>query len=440
MNPHYKDAVTVCKAILRNGYEAYVINARLQAAGLPGLDPTEVDVSTDASFDELQRLYPAVRPQKGEAFARLAEGDTVVNFLRSDQTDATHPEQCLTRLTTRLAMALAEAGELPGHAVCLIPGGADEQSEVFADFSEGHVRLRGIPDQDLRRDYLRAIRAMRFSANFDIPIEPNTWMAILRSSRRVLEYVSVSDILSEWRKVEAENMAAFVNLLYESMILHGLIPEIAALGRIRQRKNDAEEETVFDHTLAVMRRYPEELPYDWFGVLACLFHDVGKLHTAEHVQGVWTFHQHHRVGANVTRKILARLGMDAQDINLVCHLVRHHMRFHFMLTDKGIRRFKALEHYPRLIEMVRADIKARDGRYKEFNHNMKMLDRTQVREEELEPLLNGNEIMTITGLPPGSTVGVIREALLQAQIVGDVADVDQAMEFVRNYSAREQLG
>ena len=189
----------------------------------------------------------------------------------------------------------------------------------------------------------------------------------------------------------------------------------------------------------MMRRYPEELPYDWFGVLGCLFHDVGKLYTAEFAQGTWTFHQHHKVGANVTRKILVRLGLDAQEIDLVCHLVRQHMRFHFMLTDRGIRRFKALEHYPRLIEMARADIKARGASYKEFNHNMKMLERTQVREEELEPLLNGNEIMTITGLPPGSTVGVIREALLKAQVNGDVTTVEGAVSFVKKYSAREQL-
>ncbi len=110
---------------------------------------------------------------------------------------------------------------------------------------------------------------------------------------------------------------------------------------------------------------------------------MGKLHTAEFFDGRWTFYQHHRVGAKVTRKILSRLHFPPEEIDLICFLVRHHMRFHFMLTDRGIRRFKALDEYPRLIEMARADIKARGGSYKEFNHNMKMLGRT---EDKLEPL------------------------------------------------------
>ena len=49
----------------------------------------------------------------------------------------------------------------------------------------------------------------------------------------------------------------------------------------------------------------------------------------------------------------------------------------------------------------------------------------------VEPLLNGNEIMEFTGLPPGPEVGVIREALLQAQIRGEVTDVSSAVAFVR---------
>ncbi len=440
MSQPYKDAVSICKAIVRNGYDAYVINAKLQNKVLKELAKPEIDICTDASLDELQKFFPAVLEEKDEAFAQMREGETMLHFHHTDAADGSHPEECLTRLTTRLAKKLAETDELPANVACPFLPKVRDAFDGFADFSEGIVRLKGIPDQTLKQDYLRAVRAMRFSANFSIPIGPNTWMAILRGAKRVLDYVSITDIMDEWRKVEAENMAAFVKLLYESMLLHGLIPEIAALARIRHKKNDHEDETVFDHTLDMMRHYPEELPYDWYGTLACLFHDVGKLYTAEIVEGQWTFHQHHRVGAKVARKILNHLRFNPDEVDMICHLVRGHMRFHFMLTDKGIRRFKALDDYPRLIEMARADIKSRGGSYKEFNHNMKMLERTEVREELLEPLLNGNEIMSITGMPPGPGVGLIRETLLKAQVSGDVSNVEQAVDFVRNYSAREQLG
>jgi poly(A) polymerase len=115
------------------------------------------------------------------------------------------------------------------------------------------------------------------------------------------------------------------------------------------------------------------------------------------------------------------------------------MHFHFMLTDKGIRRFKALDEYPRLIEMARADLKAKNAKYTEFNHNMKMLERADIREELLEPLLNGKQIMDITGIKPGPAVGLIRDNLLQAQIAGDVNTVEEAKRFVLVYKEKEQL-
>ncbi len=440
MSQPFKDAVGICKAIVRNGYDAYIINARLQTRLLTGHEAQpEVDICTDAALEDLLKMFPNAAGTGGESFAYIVEGQTRINFHHADVAEASHPEEGVVRLTTRLSKKWSQTEDLPANLACPFMPRVADPLDGFADFSEGVIRFKGIQDQTLRQDYLRAVRAMRFSANFGLPIGPNTWMTILRGGQRVLDYVPVTDLMDEWRKVEAENMHEFVRLLYESMILHSLLPEVAALARIKQRKNETEEESVFDHTLAMMRHYPEELPYDWFGTLACLFHDVGKLYTAEIVDGEWTFPQHHHVGAKVTRKILARLRMAPDEIDLVCHLVRHHMRFHFMLTDKGIRRFKSLDEYPRLIEMARADIKCRAGTYKEFNHNLKMLERTEVREEELEPLLNGNEIMSILAMPPGPTVGIIRDALLNAQVRGDVQSVEQAVDFVKRYHAREQL-
>ena len=172
------------------------------------------------------------------------------------------------------------------------------------------------------------------------------------------------------------------------------------LSRVKQIKNpdSGEEETVLAHTFDVMKAYPEELPYDWKGTVACLFHDLGKLYTAEFYDDKWNFLQHHRVGAKAARPILKRLRFEEQDIDLVCDLVKNHMRPHFMLTDKGIKRLRSLDEYPRIMEMVRADIKARDGSWREFNHNLKMAERADIPVDEVEPFLDGNQIMTITDL------------------------------------------
>jgi poly(A) polymerase len=443
MPQSYKDAVSMCKTLMRNGFDAYVVNARLQKQSIEDQGgEAAMDICTELSFEALSKFFPGLKPcQDNSCLGTLREGETTFHFHQQEMEASSHPEEAVVRMTPRLLKNLEQKGELPFSTACPFIPRAQDIYDGFADLGEQQVRLKGLPDLVLKKDYLLAIRALRFSANYEIPIEPNTWIAILRAAKRVVSYVSRTDIMDEWRKVEAENMWRFVQLLYDAQILHGIMPDIASLSKVRQIRNQdsQEEESVLAHTIEVMRRYPEELPYDWYGTMACLFHDVGKLYAAEYVEGAWTFYQHHRIGAKITHKTLARLDFPPDDVDLICHLVRHHMHFHFMLTDKGIRRFKALDEYPRLIEMVRADIKARDGRYREFNHNMKLLERADIPEETLEPFLNGNQIMQATGLKPGPAVGVIREALLKAQIHGDVASHDQAVAFVKDFKEREKL-
>jgi poly(A) polymerase len=437
----FKDAVGLCKTIMRNGYDAYVINARLQKSVLAkGPAELAMDISTELDFEGLKRLFPNVETCNETGVTGLIrQGAATFYFHPASVDDGGHPEECVARLTPRLLKILQERGEIPLSAACPYLPSPQEQDHGLS-FEGGEVRITGFPDQALKKDHLLAVRVLRFAANYHLPIEPNSWMAIIRGARRVLDYCPASDIMDEWRKVEAENMHAFVQLLFESQILHGFIPEIAALARVKQIKNpEAGEETVLAHTIDVMRYYPEVLPYDWYGTLACMFHDVGKLYTAEYSDGQWSFLQHHRVGAKVTRKILNRLHFPPEDIDLICTLVRDHMRPHFMLTDKGIRRLMAIDEYPRILEMVRADIKARDGSYREFNHNLKMLERGDTPEEELEPFLNGRDIMQATGLKPGPGVGIIRDALLKAQIAGDVTSVEDAKAFVVRYAREERL-
>lgn len=443
MHQALKDAASICKTLLRNGYDAHVINAPLQERLLsdrkPGqADTPAVDIACEASGETLVKLFPKVNLEDGKrAMAEMEEDGVLFRFYPLEAADAGHPELSLLRVTPTMAAQMSPRERLQLRLTGFgSPTPTGDQYEGFENLKGGAIRLVGLPDETLRHDYLLAVRALRFAANFDAPIEPNTWMAIVRASVRVNDYVPARDIMEEWRKVAAESMFRFVRLLYEAHILQGLIPEVAALVCVPQQNDKGEcEGNIFEHTLKCMEHYPEEgFHYDWLGTMAMLFHDVGKLFTAEYFDGRWTYYQHHRVGAKVTRKILRRLHFAQEDADLICHLVNHHMRFHFMMTDRGIRRFKAVGETPRLIAMARADLQAREDSFTSFNHNMKYLGRAETPEQMLEPLLNGNEIMEETRLSPGPLVGVIRDALLQAQIAGEVTDRDSALLFVRQYA------
>lgn len=443
MSQPFKDAVGFCKTIMRNGFDAYVINVRLQALTLDEAgDEKELDICTDAGLEELQKYFPNFeRSADKGVVGTLHESGTTYYFYAADVDDASYIDEAVSTMTPRLLKRLELRGDIPLSSVCpYIPKAKDAYAD-FASFQENFIRFKGDPDQALKKDYSLAYRCMRFAANYDKDIDANSWAAIVRNAPQVLEFVPMADFLDEWHKVEAESMHRFFALLFDSMLLHGLIPEVAALSRVKQIRNPEEgtEETVFQHTLDVMKAYPEELPYDWKGTVACLFHDVGKLYTAEFYDEKWNFLQHHRVGAKATRRILKRLRFEEQDIDLICDLVQHHMRPHFMLTDKGIRRLRALDEYPRIMEMVKADIKSRNGSWREFNHNLKMAERADIPDNEIEPLLDGNQIMELTELKPGPVIGKIRDDLLKAQIAGTVNSLEDAESFVKDYAVKNKI-
>ncbi|MBD5641530.1 MAG: HD domain-containing protein [Desulfovibrio sp.] len=433
MHKALRDALGICKILLRNGYDAHIINAPLQEQALAGSRTglPSVDIACEPGPEDLARLFPKTNTD-GHGLAQMEENGVLFNFYPLDSGVPSHPELSLVRLTPALEQRVRPQPPQPDSNT---QGSA---WDGFATVQDGVIRFLGLPDATLRHNYLLAIRALRFAANYDLPIDPNTWMAIVRSAVRVLDYVPAPDIMEEWRKVGAESMHRFVRLLYDAHILQGLVPEVAALACVVQQNDKGViNGNVFEHTLKCMELYPQEgLHYDWLGTMAMLFHDVGKLFTAEYFDGRWTYYQHHQIGAKVTRKILRRLRFDLEDTELICHLVNHHMRFHFMMTDRGIRRFKSVGETARLMAMAKADLIARDDSFTSYNHNLKYLDRAETPEQMLEPLLNGNEIMEETSLEPGKLVGVIRDALLEAQKSGVVTDREGALQFVRQYSTQ----
>ncbi len=436
-----KEAASICKVILRNGYDAYVINANLQSKIYELTNAKTVDIASEADSEILAKLFPQFQPTRQGHFLGTADIDGLITrFYAIDEYRNSHPSYGLMKITPHMLEVLQEKHVQTFNA---IEGSlfTENPEEAFEDLSCGVITLKGIPYRALQRNYALAITALRLSANTGLPVDPTTWLSIIRASRDIAEYMSKSSFTQEMRLVKARHLWKFVQLLFDSCLLQSLLPEVSTLSVIIQQKSkeDASETNAFDHVIACMRHYKEEdeTEEDWLGTVAILFHTVGKVYTAEKFRDHWTFFQYHKIGAQVARSVLRRLHFESDEIDTVCNIIRNHIRFYSMLTDRGMRRFLSLQDTDRIIELTKAHIKATGLSYTNFNHNLKYIERADLPESMVEPLLNGNEIMNLISQAPGKQIGILRTALLQAQVDGIVKDKDAAVQFVQNFKFEE---
>jgi len=97
------------------------------------------------------------------------------------------------------------------------------------DLEAGLVRAVGSPVQRFEEDYLRILRALRFSARFDFAVDPETWSAA-RAAAPGLRQLSAERVRDEWFKglQTAGSVQRLVNLWREVGAAAVWIPELDA--------------------------------------------------------------------------------------------------------------------------------------------------------------------------------------------------------------------
>lgn len=156
---------------------------------LLGLLPKDYDVATNATPDEIRRLFPRSHGV-GAAFGVMLVpfgGRTVeVTTFRADgtYTDSRRPDRVIYAdalqdarrrdFTINGLYEDPETGEIIDHV-----GGR-------ADLEAGLIRAIGDPAARLREDHLRALRAVRFAARFGFRIEEATARAIRDSASALM--------------------------------------------------------------------------------------------------------------------------------------------------------------------------------------------------------------------------------------------------------------
>jgi len=166
---------------------------------------------------------------------------------------------------------------------------------------------------------------------------------------------------------------------------------------------------------------------------AALLHDVAKPKTKAFREGGWTFYGHDIIGARWVEKIFRRMKLSLEGAKYVEKLVRLHMRPMALVdegvTDSAVRRvlFEAGEDIDDLLTLCRADITSKNPRLiqkYQANYDLVAAKMQEVEGKDkmraFQSPVRGEEIMAICGLPPSKTVGLIKDAIEEAIIEGEL--------------------
>ena len=301
------------------------------------------------------------------------------------------------------------------------------------DLQNGIIRTPLEPTVTYSDDPLRMLRAIRFATQLNFKIEDKSIIAIKKNAHRI-GIISKERIVDELHKIvlTTKPSSGFL-MLEQNDLLEGILPELIQLKGIDEIEGKSHKDN-FYHTLEVVdniSQHTENLWLRW----AALLHDIGKAPTKKfHPKIGWTFHGHEFVGSKMVHKLFKRLKMPLNEKmkyvqNLVMLSSRPIIIAEDIVTDAAVRRlvFDAGEILEDLITLCEADITTKNpDRFKRYRNNFKIV-RKKIKEVEkrdrvrnFQPPVTGEVIMNHFNLRPCKEIGIIKEAIKEAILEGEI--------------------
>jgi poly(A) polymerase len=442
-------AESVCRTLRAAGHQAYFVGGCVRDILLER-DPADYDVSTDATPERVQHLFPcslAVGAKFGVVVVMEDSGaDTAtqveVATFRSDvgYSDGRHPDQVVY---TDSPQEDVKRRDFTINALLLDP----ETNEILDfvggrdDLRAGIIRAIGNPADRFREDKLRMLRAVRFAARFHYAMEAGTFAAIVKFAPQIRE-VSAERLRDELTKLLTEGAARRgFELLDETRLLPELLPEIARMKGVQQPPQFHPEGDVWIHTLMMIDGLPAGTPATLaWGVL---LHDVGKPPTftpPSGPNGRIRFDEHAEVGTRMAEEICRRLRFSNDDTSQIAALVANHMRFKDVpnMKPSTLKRLVRLDRFDEHLELHRLDCSSSHRNLDNYYFVRRFVAETPPEQVRPPRLLTGDDLISM-GYRPGPAFHAILEAVEEAQLNGKVGTRDEALRLVQeNFKSAPQ--
>ena len=402
-----------------HGYEAYAVGGCVRDSIL-ARRPEDWDITTSAKPEEIKKLFRRTVDtgiEHGTVTVLIGKDSFEVTTYRIDGVyeDSRHPKEVI--FTNQLEEDLRRR-DFTINAMAY----NDEVRLVDAfggmkDLNHHLIRCVGNAEERFSEDALRILRAVRFSAQLDFPIEEQTAEAVKKLTPS-LKNISAERIQVELVKLLTSNHPEKIQDAYNLGITKIILPEWDAMVGVEQ-KTPHHKYDVAEHTLHALKNVKK----DKILRLTMLFHDMGKpsMKTTDE-KGVDHFKGHALVSEEIARKILRRLKFDNDTVKKVTRLVCYH-DYRIEATPKNVRRAMnriGVELFPYYLAVRMADVKAQSP----YRRREKIENIVAIREVYQETLLNGDcvtlrdlavggrDLMEL-GMQPGRELGSMLSELLE---------------------------
>ncbi len=391
-------AIKIVRRLRREGFESLLAGGCVRDM-LLGRRPNDFDIATDARPADVMKLFKRtlkVGARFGVVIVLLGDRQVEVATFRleSDYTDGRHPS------AVRFATAKQDAARRDFTINAMFYDPTEKKViDYFAgrqDLKKGLIRTVGKPAERFGEDYLRMLRAVRFSAQLDFVIEPETKAAICKGAHNIAR-ISGERIAMELEGILTNpNRSAGSSQLVETHLAEAIFPGFAG--------NSAE--------LGI-------------GVLGYLRRDVGfPLALAGFFAGCET-----------------AFALDKCRILKLSRKQNKHILF--LLAGRGrlldeemslaeLKLVLAEPYFRDLYELQRAIQKASGAELGALSKLRRRINALGDIELQPKPLLNGHDLIRL-GAEPGPMVGQLAQEMYIAQLEVDIRTAEEAENWARKW-------
>ncbi len=428
--------MSIVRRLKQAGFEAYFVGGCVRDF-VRGVTPGDYDIATSALPDQVTALFErtlAVGAKFGVIMV-IADGHPYeVATFRSDDIYEDGRRPTSVHFSSAREDVFRRDFTINGLLMDPETHQIIDYVDGLADIDRKVLRTIGDPAIRFNEDYLRMLRAIRFAANLNFSMDPQTRDAIQRHAANI-KGISAERITEELQKILTRGGARRgFELMAATGLLKEILPEVDRLRGVEQPPRFHPEGDVWRHTIIMLEILSDETSPDMDPALAwgALLHDVGKpVSRTEDDDGVH-FYGHVKLGEAIAEGVLQRLRLSRAQKDTVLSLIHHHMAFMNVqkMRPARLKRFLRMPDFHLHLQLHRLDCLASHGMLDHYDFCRHQLQ--HLEHEALHPprLLTGHDLMAM-GFTPGKLIGEVLRALEEEQLENRIQNREEAAAFVQ---------